>query len=729
MQLLRQEGASERSIRLSAGKYLLDALVLEDANVTLYAAGSGDVVISPTREGRLFEVGTGARLELRGIHVAGERSLDVGALAVREGGAALLSRCTFSAFSSSESGGAILARSAWLDISEVAFVDCASAARGGALFSRSSRVHVRHSSIERCEARYGGAVFVAAGDSGEGPVRLVNSTLSDCRASERGGLVFAAGDVTMADRTALGGGTAGIGSTVFVDSAVVKYELPAPDGHWLPNARCVVFREAYETPCEDGDSQSQCQKERDACALLADVCDGGTCLAPENCTAATFVQPCDWKADASTLGKYLYQLPTAPIDSHFPLPCASGIRGSTNIAHQASRLCAGECPPGTQCPYPATVEPLPCDAGSYCGAGTVVPQPCPSGTYSGSTNLTEAIECAECPIGFHCVAGATAPAPCAAGYYGDAAGASSGQCAGQCAAGHYCRMGSSTAFATPCPSGTYNPYAGGGSPLACLDCPLGFYCPAGTVTPVECPKETIARAAGFGVEMIRQCTCQIGFYLADCADDPLEWSCEECPEEGANCTTAVSLSSLPSQLGWWRHTNCTTDFHKCAVSGDDSPCSAGPEAGSASCAEGYAGPRCEVCAAPRHYFDLLSASCRPCGSLVFSLAKIAALVVSLGALVGGFSWVIASDWMPKRRLLRDGVQLMRRNALLWRQSGMTSKMKIIIAMVQCIWAAPYVYEMDIPEEFESLLGLFGSAQPLPPAPPPPSLTVTLAAAT
>jgi len=143
------------------------------------------------------------------------------------------------------------------------------------------------------------------------------------------------------------------------------------------------------------------------------------------------------------------------------------------------------------------------------------------------------------------------------------------------------------------------------------------------------------------------------------------------------------------------------------VSGDVSPCNGGPEAGNASCVDGHRGPRCEVCVEPQYYFDVWSATCLPCGSVAVSLAKIAALVLFLALLVGVTSWIISSNWVPKRRLARDVVHFVRKYALLWRQSGMTGKMKIIIAMVQCIWAVPYVYDMDIPEQFDSLLSLFG----------------------
>ena len=143
------------------------------------------------------------------------------------------------------------------------------------------------------------------------------------------------------------------------------------------------------------------------------------------------------------------------------------------------------------------------------------------------------------------------------------------------------------------------------------------------------------------------------------------------------------------------------------MSGDVSPCNGGPEAGNASCVDGHRGPRCEVCVEPQYYFDVWSATCLPCGSVAVSLAKIAALVLFLALLVGVTSWIISSNWVPKRRLARDVVHFVRKYALLWRQSGMTGKMKIIIAMVQCIWAVPYVYDMDIPEQFDSLLSLFG----------------------
>ena len=100
------------------------------------------------------------------------------------------------------------------------------------------------------------------------------------------GLLHAAGDLKLLDQTRLSNGTAGEatipravqpkargarasraaatcqGATVFVDHAEVTYELPAPAGHWLPNAHCTVFREAFENECPTGEGHYECQKAR-----------------------------------------------------------------------------------------------------------------------------------------------------------------------------------------------------------------------------------------------------------------------------------------------------------------------------------------------------------------------------------------------------------------------------------------------------------------------------------
>lgn len=694
------------------------------ANLTLYSAGSGEVVIVPWVDAdtdvAFFRVGVGGALELRDLTLRNGRSTDSttggGAISLTEGGSATLEGVVVENCSAEASGGAISVQDdASLLLLSATISGCSSADRGGAIFASGSTLDVRDSTISGCDARLGGgiAVFGTSGESGLS-MSLLRSTVSSSRASERGGLLYAAADLKLLEQTALQNGSAGVeGAAVYVDHAEVIYELPTRPGYWLPNAYCTVYREAYEAECPVGAGHYECQKARDECVLEPDSCtfseDGHsvTCHPPDNCSAATFVQPCDWRADASILGRRMYQLPSTPVDDDLPLPCAPGILGSADVEGQSSIECAGECPAGSKCPEPATHDPLPCDAGAFCPAGTIVPHPCPDGTFSNATNLTSAGECLACPAGSYCVAGVAAPAPCAAGHYGDTSGAKSATCSGLCASGYYCLEGSTAPNATACPAGTYNAYEGGTSELeACTLCPLGHYCHAGTVSPVECPMATTARAAGFGVEMITECTCQAGWYLDESDADPLEWSCELCPDEGANCSEAASLSTLPVELGWWRLTNSTPALYECEVRDGVSPCLGGCSLHFGCCEEGHAGPVCEVCVDEDHYFDWVTASCRACPSLGGSIGKVVGLVLGLALLFGGLAWTVRSSWLPERQSARSLVKFVRRQALMWRQAAMTGKAKILLSTMQLLWAAPYVYRMSVPPQFDPFLDAF-----------------------
>lgn len=68
--------------------------------------------------------------------------------------------------------------------------------------------------------------------------------------------------------------------------------------------------------------------------------------------------------------------------------------------------------------------------------------------------------------------------------------------------------------------------------------------------------------------------------------------CTECPE-GSDCSVGGStLKSLSLHPGHWRVGSQATDVYVCKVK---EACLGGSSAGDASCAEGYGGPRCELC--------------------------------------------------------------------------------------------------------------------------------------
>ena len=98
-----------------------------------------------------------------------------------------------------------------------------------------------------------------------------------------------------------------------------------------------------------------------------------------------------------------------------------------------------------------------------------------------------------------------------------------------------------------------------------------------------------------------------------------------------------------------------------------SPCDAGSATGDASCASGFTGPTCEVCAEAWHYFD--SAVCLPCASAGSSVGKVLGIAIGVALALGGLWWVINSSWLPTRATPQRAVKMVRRQAVMWRQVG------------------------------------------------------------
>ena len=359
----------------------LSAPVVVSGRSVIIRSSSPAATITGGGATQLFDVREGGHLTLQGVDlsdgVAGKTRSESGgggALSVIDGGVAELQNVRITGCSSGSDGGAIFAIESTVLLESVDIDGCSAARDGGAVYVEASMLRVSDSAVTRCHARQGGALAaVGQGEGGDAAVTLVASTLSDCEATLRGGLLYAGTSVRLSERTALSNGSALLGSRVFMDNAAVSYQLPAPPGHWMPISLCEVYREAYDSPCEatEAGTLGFCEKRRDQCPFVADVCDAsGDCVPPEGCTPATFVQRCDWRRDPSLLGQRVYQFPGQPIDIDLPYACYAGILGSADATMQGSRLCAGACPSGKQCPAAATFEALDCEPGFFC------PVPC-----------------------------------------------------------------------------------------------------------------------------------------------------------------------------------------------------------------------------------------------------------------------------------------------------------------------------------------------------------------
>jgi hypothetical protein len=163
-----------------------------------------------------------------------------------------------------------------------------------------------------------------------------------------------------------------------------------------------------------------------------------------------------------------------------PPPCPEGsyCHGASVQPCPAGYICTGggapqTCSAGTFCPAGATA-PTPCPPGHLCVAGAKEPVACMPRYYcpAGSEKPTL------CPAGSLCSQPklAAPEKPCDAGSFCPA-GSSTAQ---ECIEGNFCAAGS--AAPVPCRAGTYCPRGA----KEALPCPAGFFCNDG-VKPRECP--------------------------------------------------------------------------------------------------------------------------------------------------------------------------------------------------------------------------------------------------
>jgi hypothetical protein len=374
-------------VLLDAGTIELTAPLVIAHAVALTAYEEGTAVLDARGAHGALQLRSGASVNLTGLTITG------GANATGDGGGV-------------SAEGAVVVRMTRCDVTGNAAVD-----GGGVSLVGDGEMVLESCTISANVASgSGGGVCVrGAGCS----LRMSGVTLSGNSAARGGGLFVGSGSVVASLGTALRANSAATGRAFDTDGGSAYYERDAgfPPAHYLPNARCVVYREL------DG-CNATCLAARDECAL-SPVAAAHALSGVGPCTAASFVQPCDWEADPSLLGTQVYLLPPAPLDDDLPFACAAGVLGSADPALQASAECAGPCPAGWLCPE-ATAVPLPCPAGAYCEEGSAVPLPCPAGSWNGTANATSLADCAACPAGSACAAGATAPLACALGTFAEA---------------------------------------------------------------------------------------------------------------------------------------------------------------------------------------------------------------------------------------------------------------------------------------------------------------------
>jgi hypothetical protein len=343
-----------------------------------------------------------------------------------------------------------------LTMSHVTALGC-HAGYGGFLSQSDGNVTITDTTVSSYSSLDGGAIYATFGKA-----ILSRTDVGDCHAGRTGGAIHSGGGtLLMSDGTSLHGNTAGsIGGTLYVSGGSLSYILPTPPGHWMPNARCVIFR----TGCPYGENtvrQARCLAHRADCELQL---EGNSSWL---CPPLSFTQPCNWDdssgGDVTLLGRHLYQLPSLPMETDLPYACSAGLVGSAEPVDQTSSSCGGACPARFLCPQQATTEPVPCPTGSYCPQGSVLPLSCPAGTFSNTTGLASPTECEPCPAGHSCPVGATQPVPCTSGTFSPAEGLAA--CV-SCPIGSAAPLGST--LCTRCASGEYAASVGQGE---CVPCP------------------------------------------------------------------------------------------------------------------------------------------------------------------------------------------------------------------------------------------------------------------
>ena len=289
--------------------------------------------------------------------------------------------------------------------------------------------------------------------------------------------------------------------------------------------------------------------------------------------------------------------------------------------------------------------------------------------------------------------------------------------------------------------GRFNPDIGGTSAAACTASPRGTYSPtSGAIAPTECapganrpnphvscfPRQLISAVSvpGYhqrseGQTACEACStgthqpergeptcipCPMGRYsvvgspqCSICAEhhyrpsaDSLASYCTLCDAMlGVSCGLNSTTATINLTAGYWRHSTATIEIYRCKSDGSWSPCSGGGDAGSDGngyCADGYRGPRCELCDARTEYsryFDKLDARCHDCGDVsALAVAAFCVLLLVFLAAVGGKRAYTAAVRCSARartsrisRAVKRLTKPIRTSRKLWKMAGMRFKMK------------------------------------------------------
>ena len=290
-------------------------------------------------------------------------------------------------------------------------------AEGGVMrVSRSATVTLKGSSLingsaiaRGNERASGGAMLIRP----EAKVTLEESVITSCRAvahlnsGEGGGVVNKGGVLLLRKGSALRGNAASSRGATMVQQGDVVYVLPAPLGTWIAARECQVYRRfCPEDPASGLPVDPNCPLTANACSQDVNqtaLVNGTTCQ------PILSFQPCTWTSMPELLGQLVDMLPHTIMEVDYPYACSAGLLRSADPKHQTTSLCGGLCPASYACP--AGQNPITCPMGGYCPRGSSVPLPCPSGLYGSTTGLSAISDCTPCPKGFWCSAGKAIACP------------------------------------------------------------------------------------------------------------------------------------------------------------------------------------------------------------------------------------------------------------------------------------------------------------------------------
>ncbi|KAL3930332.1 MAG: hypothetical protein SGPRY_001582 [Prymnesium sp.] len=555
-------------------------------------------------------------------------------------------------------------------------VSAGSNVEGGAMYMSSSNASMTSMTIAFFSVRAGNDVYGGALDL------QISSTVSmdevaifslHVIAGElvRGGIISLAvsSSMEMSNGSVLYAGTVNAtqrrGDVLWMAGTVFTYTFPVPPGSWLPATECKVVRDPPSCPSVEP-AKSVCDSFREqlleGCSSILDeqasvsfpvpcrqTCDGWWGRPVVACPTISRLQACPWWERPELIGQNVYVVPPGSIDEDFPFQCQPGVRGSDNVSQQLSPLCGGLCPAGQGDAYPwhltprgpaglldadpwllivcavftvcdsrATTDPQPCEAGSFCPAGSVVMQPCPAGTYSNATGLADKSQCSPCPSGSACSTGSTSPSACPPGTVQPLAGQeeceaceggtfrseSNGTSCESCRRGSYCPRGSSVPL--PCLEGSFSGATNLTSAEECTQTGPGYFSPTGSVEQRPCSAGTFSDSYGAA-----ECSqCDGGTYQ----DEEGATECNACGR-GTYCQRGAA-SQLPCDAGTYSNATGLSNKSQCSPCPAGSACSTGSTA-PILCAPGTSQPQpeqtlCEQCKAGTYQDKEGAIGCKDC---------------------------------------------------------------------------------------------------------------------